>query len=87
MKLSQFFRKNGWCQNSLAVDQHGANACPMGSDAVSWCIRGAAMKLGKDIFELDEEFFRHTGVPASSFNDYAERTKDDVINTLKSMGY
>lgn len=82
MRLSQFFRENGWCQHSLAYDEYGNMVSPLREDAVSYCLVGAALKLHNDNWDAIKPVIRSLGLKLLGFSETYEIHQDSLHSAV-----
>ena len=85
MKLSEFFKENGWCKGGYAKDHNGCWDSVDSPKAVSFCLAGAMLKLGYSFAEhikVSDSFGRNI----TTFNDLICESKEQLINELEKRG-
>lgn len=75
-----------WTKGALARNKRG-DGCIWGAfdnDATCWCLRGAAIKLGIDDYDLVRSMGFETPVGLVAFNNDYRTTYDRMIERLKN---
>lgn len=88
MKAYELLEQKGWCKGAPARDKKGFVTGYLSDDAAYYCILGALTKCYgiPMVFTLKEKIYAETKVmDITTWNDDPKRTKEEVINLLKSL--
>ena len=89
MHAYRLLERKDWCQKAQARDVDGIPVDARDSDAVSFCMTGAvarAYKTDRGIrTRIYDALIQKLPIDPVAWNDRPDRTKEDVIETLKKI--